>query len=137
MILIEVLVLEFLVQRNTIEVVLAVRTEVCTIVELEHIVTGTCSVFGRDVSFLIFFLDDDRTLKTLALDRLLVADDIRDGETFAPEFQTALQPDSLLYLVSGSIDRELPHPVLGMDRSAADGEFPTIVLQLTDVVVDA
>ena len=74
MILVEILVLEFLVQRDTIEVVLAVRTEVCTIVELEHIVTGTCSFFGSGVSFLIFFLDDDRTLKTLALDRLLVAD---------------------------------------------------------------
>ena len=42
---------------------------------------GTCSFFGSDVSFLIFFLDDDRPLKLLALDRLLVADDVSDGET--------------------------------------------------------
>ena len=101
MILVEILVLKLLVQRNTVEVVLAVRTEVCTIVELEHIVAGTCSFFGSDVSFLIFFLDDDRPLKLLALDRLLVADDVSDGETFTPEFQTTLQPDSLQQILTG------------------------------------
>ncbi len=42
-----------------------------------------------------------------------------------------------LVLVGCGVHREFPHPVLGLDRDSAEGELPTIVLQLTDVVVNA